>query len=197
MSKNLFREAFIKYFKVTLNVFFMQPFNAVLSSGRVIIPIQSEADSLNGDGYGKWNKTRLLVLDAFETLYNVERGKLTVIDEENGRTLGFRDLLNLFSSSDPKTLTRFIVYKDLRTRGFVTQRVEADEFDFQVYDRGTFRQSDPSMNVFIISEGSSEQVEDFISKVREAQSRGVELKLAVVDRRGEIVYYSLSEKKFY
>jgi tRNA-intron endonuclease len=174
----------------------MQPFNAVLSGGRVVVPVQSEADSLHSDGYGEWAETHLLILDAFEALYNVERGKLTVIDEESGQALDFRGLLNFFSGTDPKTLTRFIVYKDLRTRGFVTQRAGGEELDFRVFDRGTFPKQGPSINVFIISEGSAERVEDLIVKVREAQGKGVELKLAVVDRRGEIVYYTLSERKF-
>jgi tRNA splicing endonuclease len=52
------------------------------------------------------------------------------------------------------------------------------------------------MNIFIISEGSAESVDKLVKKVKEAKAKKVELKLAVVDRRGEIVYYSLSEKRF-
>ncbi|MCW4049245.1 MAG: hypothetical protein NWE89_05850 [Candidatus Bathyarchaeota archaeon] len=174
----------------------MQPFSAVLSQGRVVIPAQSEADSLHSDGYGHWVGNHILSLKPHETLYNVERQKIAVVDEDTNKRLSFQELLHVFTKNDSKVWTKFIVYRDLRTRGFITQGSEDDQVDFEVYERGTFRKNPPSINVIIISEGVPEPMSEVIKRLSKTEKKGQELKLAVVDRRGEIVYYSLSEKKF-
>jgi tRNA splicing endonuclease len=89
-----------------------------------VIPVKSEADSLYNDGYGNWDEKGVLTLDAYEALYNVEREKITVIDELDNNVFNFRDLVIFFSKTEPRTFTKFIVYKDLRNRGFVTQMID-------------------------------------------------------------------------
>jgi len=173
----------------------MQPFTTVLAQGKVVVPQQSEADSLMNDGYG----TRvggLLVLEPSETLFNVERGKITVVEEKTNRSLGLNELLSVFLETDPKTWTRFLVYRDLRTRGFVAQKDPEGRTDLIVYDRGAFKKEPPNIRVAIISEGSPENLERLLELAKSIEEEGLTLKLAVVDRRGEMVYYGLSERKF-
>ncbi len=174
----------------------MQPFNTVLVEGRVVVPTQSEADSLHGDGFGRWGKERLLTLEPCEVLYNVERQKIVVIEEVTNKSLSFRELIAIYNYYDPRIWTKFIVYRDLRIRGLVAQCLNESSLDFQVYERGTFKKQPADLNVFIISECKPESVTEVIKRLAEVNEKGVDLKLAVVDRRGEIVYYGLSEKKF-
>jgi tRNA-intron endonuclease len=173
----------------------MQPFTAVLTQGGVAVPMRSEADSLFNDGYGTREGENVLILDPVETLYNMDRGKVALVDEEANEKLSFKEAIRLFTLDDPSIWTRFIVYRDLRTRGFVARKAEEAE-DFVVYERGMYRKQPPSYHIRIISEGRPKKVEAILDDLKRTEEKGLELKLAVVDRRGDIVYYGLSEKSF-
>ena len=173
----------------------MQPFMAVLTQGAVVIPMRSEADSLFNDGYGTREGNSVLTLDPVETLYNMDRGKVALVDEDANEKLSFQEALRLFTADDPSIWTRFIVYRDLRTRGFVARKTE-DAANFVVYERGMYRKQPPRYHVRIISEGRPEKVEAILDELKKTEEEGCDFKLAVVDRRGDIVYYSLSEKMF-
>jgi tRNA-intron endonuclease len=172
----------------------METFTAVFSEGRVIVPARNEADSLYSDGYGSFSgENRVLALDSFEGLYLVERGKITVIDEESHERLVFKEMLMKVSSGDPFSWTRYIIYKDLRTRGFVAKRGPGNGVDFLVYERGSHGRKPPRYLVYAIWEGSQEPLKHLSDVLAGAKAEGRVLRLAVVDRRGEIVYYTLSE----
>lgn len=168
----------------------MQPFTAVFTTDGVFVPSQSEADSLHQDGYGsKFNN--ILRLSLNETLYHLERGKIIVLDENRNQKMTFQEVYNIFSKQEPELMQRFVVYKDLRTRGFVVQ--QKDIQFFEVYERGEFRKHPPKYLVIILSEGKSRSLKDIQEIIDEASQNDMELKLAVLDRRGEVVYYSLNE----
>jgi hypothetical protein len=59
-----------------------------------------------------------------------------------------------------------------------------------------YRKQPPSYHIRIISEGRPERVEAILCDMKKTEEKGREFKLAVVDRRGDIVYYCLSEKSF-
>lgn len=178
------------------NDYWMQPISAVYSDGRVVVPTQNEAESLYQEGYGSRLESRLLILEPFEALYHVERGKVAVIDEASQEKLTFRELLSRFSKTDRDIWTRYIVYRDLRTRGFVARKSEGEGVEFSVYKRGMFRKQPPSYNVYTISEGSPETFEHMEEVLEKTEEQGRSLRLTVVDRRGEVVYYTLSEMGF-
>jgi len=173
----------------------MQPFTAVLTEGKVVVPSQSEADSLMSDGYGR-RQGSLYVLEPAESLFNVERQKISVVDEDTNRALSFQELLKIFSAQDPGVWTRFLVYRDLRTRGFTAVTDPKGEADLMVYAKDTFMKGPPTIRVFVVSEGSPERLDRLIELTRRFEAEGLQLKLAVVDRRGEMVYYGLSERSF-
>ena len=173
----------------------MQPFTAVLSERKVVVPSQSEADSLMSDGYGHRHGT-LYVLEPAESLYNVERQKISVVDEDTNRVLSFQELLKIFTVLDPGVWTRFLVYRDLRTRGFTAMTDLEGEADLVVYERGASMKETPAIRVFIVSEGSPERLDHLIDLTRRFGVDGLQLKIAVVDRRGEMVYYGLAERRF-
>lgn len=172
----------------------MQPFSAVYSEGRVVVPAQNEADTLVQDGFGVI-QNHVLVLKPIEVLYHVERNKIQVTDETTNQHLSFQNLLGRFSETNPAIWTRFIVYRNLRTRGLITVNGKDNE-SLQVYERSSYKKQPPAYRVIIISEGSPKQVPELISQIRETEKNNQEVKIAAVDRRGEIVFYGVTEKKF-
>jgi tRNA-intron endonuclease len=175
----------------------MQTLSSVYTDQGVIVPAQNEANSLYQDGYGSFLKHhQFLVLTPIEVLFLIERGKLMVIDEKTHDRLIFQELLSKFSKSDPHIWTRYIVYRDLRTRGFVTRGLTSSGIDFLVYGRGSFGKKRPKYYVHTIWEGSPESLKILDKILKETTESKRVLRLAVVDRRGEVVYYSLSEIDF-
>jgi tRNA-intron endonuclease len=168
----------------------MEPFTAVYTSNGVIIPNISEADSIYQDGYG-YRINKMHYLWDVEVLYNAERGKIVVIDEESNSKLRFQELLHLLSSNNPELWINFIVYKDLRIRGFI---IEASEKNFKIYERGDYKKKPASYQLKIISEGKQEAIEILLEELEKIEIGLMNMKMAVVDRRGEIVYYGVNKR---
>ena len=168
----------------------MEPFTAVYTNKEVIVPNQSEADSLYQDGYG-YRKNTQHHLRGVEVLYNIERGKIVVIDEDSNSKLSFQEILHLLSKDDSELWINFIVYKDLRIRGFI---IEITNNHYRVYERGDYRKKPASYQLKIISEGKPETVQRLLEDLEKIEQGSLSMKIAVVDRRGEIVYYGVDER---
>lgn len=165
---------------------------AVYAEGVVKVLDFDEANSLHQDGYGTF-KHRLLTLTPCEALYLLERDRIGVFEE--GKELSFTELLGRLSSHDERLWTRYFVYRDLRMRGYVVREVEGKP-SFLVYERGFFLKASPSYEVYALWEGSPQPIYRLLEILRRAEERGKAMKIAVVDRRGEVVYYTLREMDF-
>ena len=168
----------------------MEHFTVIYSNGELIVPTQSDADSLYQDGYG-YRKNKQHYLRGVEALYNIERGKITVVDEETNKGLSFQEVLQYLSKDEPELWINFIVYKDLRTRGFI---IEISKDTYHVYERGDYHKKPPSDQLKIISEGKPEKIENLLQELTTVEEKSMNMKIAVVDRRGEIVYYGVDER---
>ncbi len=175
----------------------MEAINVVYTATGIVVPALNEANSLYQDGYGYLMKdSQVLSLQPFEALYLVERQKVSIIEEQTKGRLVFRELLQSFSEDDPDIWTRYIVYRDLRTRGFVVKGGKGPGLDFLVYERGSYGKKMPKYMIYTVWEGSKVPVERLGKVLDEATGSDRILRLAVVDRRGEIVYYTLSDMDF-
>jgi len=160
-----------------------------------VVPTQRDVASLSQDGYGSRSKSGNLVLAPIEALYLVEKERLEVTDERTREVVSFETLFTLYSSSDELLWNRYLIYKDLRGRGFVIKYVDGAEIGFQVYERGSYTKSAPTYYLHAVYEGMEETV-GHLGEIIRSLPHGVALKLAVVDRRGEIVYYGLRDLDF-
>jgi tRNA-intron endonuclease len=172
----------------------MEKISAVYSEGRVVVPAQNEASSLYQDGYGSLlSDSRLLTLRPFEALYLTEREKISVVDEKSRERLDFQGLILRFTDMDLNIWTRYVVYRDLRVRGFVAREGPGHGVDFLVYERGSYGKRPPRYLVHTVWEGAQEPLRRLGDMLTAAEEAGRILRLAVIDRRGEIVYYTLTE----
>jgi tRNA-intron endonuclease len=81
----------------------------------------------------------------------------------------------------------------LRTRGYVVREGFGSGVDFRVYDRGDYSKDTARYLIVSVQEGKPIQIEDLANALTQSLSLKKELVLAVMNRRGEIVYYSISE----
>ncbi len=114
-------------------------------------------------------------------------------DEKTGEAVGFQDLLKHFQSVDENAWVRYLIYRDLRSRGYVAREGFGLGIDFRVYERGEYGKETAEYLIFGIQEGQPVTVEELARALRYVQSLKKELVLAVINRRGEVVYYSLSK----
>ena len=166
----------------------------IISEKGIEVTERSCIDALSSRGYGIKGETSL-ILAFYEALYLNNKENLIVYSTKNLK-LDFQDILRFYEKSNPNAWANYLVYRDLRSRGYVVRGGFGDGIDFRVYERGLFGKNVASTLILSTQEGKPLSVE-FLSKViKQCQSQKKALVLAVMNRRGEIVYYSVSNLIF-
>ena len=149
-------------------------------------------DQLRNKGFGDREDNDYL-LETYEALYLLYLKKLLIT---SGRIHNFASLLKLALKYDKEIVTRFLVYRDLRSRGYVVKEGFGFGADFRVYERGEYEKKRAKYVVFCINEGINVKVGKLSKNVREIETMGKNAIAAVVERRGEVIYYKLTNMKF-
>lgn len=161
------------------------PWNAMSDGRWVYIPYKSELMELRDRGFGDLRNDKLL-LSPYESFYLVEKQKIRVFTKNANRELELRDLVRKFSVGKPEIWIKYLVYRDLRDRGYIV-RESTKIFDFDIYGKGPLRRL-----ISIVYEGGEASLRKLGKLLRYSDKEKKELILAVVDRRTDIVYYTLS-----
>jgi tRNA-intron endonuclease len=149
-------------------------------------------DQLRNKGYGDKENNNYL-LETYEALYLLHLNKLVIT---NGDVVDFSDLLKHALRYDKEIVTKFLVYRDLRSRGYVVKEGFGFGTDFRVYERGGYEKKRAKYVVFCVNEGNNVKVGELSKHVREIETMGKNAIAAVVERRGEVIYYKLTNMKF-
>jgi tRNA-intron endonuclease len=168
--------------------------SGVLVKKGVEIAEQSSIDSLSQRGYGT-SDNDVFTLAFYEVLYLLSKELLEVKDGK-GRKVDFQSVLQTYEENDPNAWVNYLVYRDLRSRGYVVREGFGAGTDFRIYDRGAYGKDTASYMVLGTQEGKPLLVENLVKSLRHCQSQKKELILAVMNRRGETVYYSVSQLTF-
>lgn len=164
---------------------------ARLVDWKVVVDHPDLANQIYGKGY---YGTRLpgsrLELDLVEATYLVEAGKLEV--RRDGKRLGLGDLLRVGSSRLPNFEIKYLVYRDLRQRGYVV-KPGIPPLDFRVFPRGSGPNTGATKYwVLAISERSVFDLTELESYLADAAHVRKQLILAVVDEESDITFYRVS-----
>jgi len=154
---------------------------------RTYLPRAEHLKELRERGFGRLKGDKIF-LSAYETFYLVEKGRIRVVTQRRREELSLRDLVKKLSVGKPEVWIKYLVYRDLRDRGYIVR--EASSVDFEVHGKGPLRRL-----VSIIFEGREASLEKLNQLLRYATRERKELVLAVIDRRTDIVYYTLSSLK--
>jgi len=142
-------------------------------------------------GYGASNgKCRRL--EVYEALYLLERGDASASGRD-GTPLNKSDLLALGAKGDDRFLTKYIIYRDLRNRGYVVREGYGLGGDLRLYGRGEYGNNDAGYIVVALEEGSRIPASRLTRIHMRAMNMGKGLILAVVESRGDVVYYSMAQ----
>src|SRR4030043_2160141 len=166
----------------------------VLAEKGVKITEQSSVDALSQRGYGT-AENDIFTLAFYEALYLLDKEMLEVKDE-NGEEADFQSLLRCYEGANENAWVNFLVYRDLRSRGYVVREGFGAGIDFRIYERGAYGKDTATYLILSTQEGKPIPIEDLTSALQRSQSQKKEMILAVMNRRGEIVYYSVSQLTF-
>jgi tRNA-intron endonuclease len=170
---------------------------SIFRDTKVVVPSQEDAEFLLESGYGIQNEDdKGSTLISFEALYLLYDKRIRVIDEQN-LNLDFQSLLKRFLKEDADSWTKYLVYRDLRSRGYVVRDGYGFGINFRVYGRGEYGKKAARYIVFTVCEGRPIPITKLKQVLNIAESSKKNLILAVVDRRGEIVYYTLQSLNLY
>lgn len=162
--------------------------NSVLKEDRVIVQHQHAHNLYNKRYFGNLTDEGL-ELSFIEALYLLEKEKIEIFDK-NGETVTASDMYTIIR--EKQIFSHYLVYKDLRIRGYIVKTGFKYGSDYRIYERGR-SPGDGHSNylVKILSEEQEIKVRDFSSYVRVAHGVRKNLLLAVVDDEYDITYYDI------
>ncbi|NLE04446.1 MAG: tRNA-intron lyase [Crenarchaeota archaeon] len=166
----------------------------IIAENGVKVAEQSSIDSLNQRGYGNKEK-EIFTLTFYEALYLLDKQMLTVKDKK-GNIINFQSLLEKYQKVDDNAWAHYLVYRDLRSRGYVAREGFGNAIDFRIYERGSYGKESATSLILSTQEGKPLPIEDLSNAIAQSQSLKKDLILGVMNRRGEIVYYSVSPLTF-
>ena len=164
-----------------------------LSKNKTLIKNQKMQNELKQKGYGENNDCDYF-LNTFETLYLLYLKKLKLT--KGSRIVDFDSLMQFCIKTDEDILTKFLIFRDLRIRGYVVKDGFGFGSDFRVYERGNFGTKSSKYLVFALNEGAQEKIGQIQKNIYEITQMGKEPIIAVIERRGEIIYYKISKMNF-
>jgi tRNA-intron endonuclease len=163
----------------------------VLVGDKVIVEDEKEANEIYNKGrYGEFVKGKL-ELSLTEALYLLDRGTLEIYDLK-GKKLTFEKFVRKASKLESRFWTRFSVYRDIRSRGYITKTALKYGADFRVYERG----AEPGVEhakwlIYCVNENEGFDWKQFAAMNRVAHSVRKKLVVGIVDAEGDVTFYEI------
>jgi len=167
--------------------------SGVLEDDAVIIEDQKEGSQFYNKGnFGYPMKGGGSELDLIEATFLLECDRIEIL--KDGNVLSFKEMFEYSSSVHEDFDIVYLVYRDIRQRGFVV-KLESGKFDLSVFPRGfTMSDSRPLYLVRAVSERTALDLSNSSEEVSQTEKRGKRLLYGVVDEEGDLTYYDMSSK---
>jgi tRNA-intron endonuclease len=176
-------------------------FEAILEEDKVFIYDKKAIEEFYSSSYigtleESENGEQKLILEPVEVLLLCERNRILLWKEndKSNQIYDFENLLIYFIQYDPRLWQKYIIYMDLRKRGYVVRAGYGDGLDFRVYKRGAdFEKNSAKYLIYPIFEGYPIELKDLDKISRVAMSSRKSLIIATVDRLSKPIYYSVNK----
>jgi tRNA-intron endonuclease len=174
----------------------------VIEENKVIISDKHGIDEFYNTSYiGTIEETddhqEILVLNSTEVLLLCERNRILIWEnnDKSKKLYDFESLLIHFTQYDEGLWQKYIIYMDLRKRGYIVRTGFGGGIEFRVYKRGADFENDTAKYlIYPVFEGNPIELRDLDKMSRVALSSRKDLIVATVDRLSKPIYYSV--KKF-
>jgi len=139
--------------------------------------------------FGTLNKQGGIELSSEEALYLVEKKKIDV-------DVNFDTLRRKFNRSNKNFEERYVVFKDLRNRGYILKSGLKFGCDFRVYDKGSRPgKTHAKWLVFSTKENSKSSWKEMSGMARVANSTKKNVLVGIVDSENGVSYFEVSWRR--
>ncbi|MHA2250055.1 MAG: tRNA-intron lyase [Candidatus Kariarchaeaceae archaeon] len=150
------------------------------------------AISLHNRGHYGTPEEKGLRLNGFEALHLYELGRIEIKRDNN--PYNEKDLVKYFSQKTPNFMLRYLVYKDLRNRGYILNIGQGSSFFFRLYARNTTPKKDGAKYyVTPLQEGGSIALQELDNLVSIAKKSNKILLFGMVDAVGDVSYLQVTQ----
>lgn len=156
---------------------------------RVLVTDASVADELVSRGYGEKEGNQLL-LSPEEALYLKEKRQDFPIENKSGKEMTYDAMWRTFLKLDKEFEMKYLVFRDLKDRGFCVKTGFKFGSHYRVYSRGDRPGKGHAIwLVHVLPEKAKIDVIVLSRAIRLAQNVRKKMIYAVVDKESNITYY--------
>jgi len=163
---------------------------AFLSDGEITSASKDALDLYSNRLFGEYFEKRVRY-SLSEAIYLVDKKKINVYKKT--KKLSINQLIDECKKIDKNIYVKFLVFKDLRDKGYLLKTALKFGADFRVYNKGIKPGKEHAKWIlYPVSESQEMTWHDFSAKNRVAHSTKKNLLIAVVDSEGDITYYEIA-----
>jgi tRNA-intron endonuclease len=184
-----------------------QVFEGELIEERVIIWDKEAISLYDESGFGKpmpLENPERLELDLIEAAYLLEKGKLKIYVTENKKKkmLSLQEIMKIGEEKVNQFHAQYIVYSDLRNKGYLVKTGYKFGAHFRVYEKGVKLKRGPKAPfehtkfvVHAVPEEAAFSLPEMSRAVRLAHNIRATFVWAVVDKENDVTYYEIKRLK--
>ncbi len=172
----------------------MEPAIDVLFHDNKGLVAPNDADKISQQGfYGERLSDGSLELNPIEVLHLLERKRIILTDDK-GNPVSQRDIVNTILPDDADLWVKYLVFRDLRSRGYAVREGIGEGITYRVYARGDKPGfASASQLIYVMREGVPISLMDLDIVTRAASTARKRLVFALVDQNGEVNYYKVDK----
>ncbi len=169
------------------------PAHIIFENGKGIVASE-DADRLSQQGfYGTRIDKNKLELEPVELLHLIER-KRAIAATPSGEIVGPDYIVNSLLDDDPDLWIRYLVFRDLRSRGYAVRKGFGSGIGFRVYARGDKPGAANAKElVYVLKEDVPISLSDLDLVTKTAAGSRKDLIFALVDQNGEVNFYKVAQ----
>lgn len=164
-------------------------FKTILSGERVFSSAKEAKDLYSRSNFGEIIGGKVYY-SLIEALYLLENKKIVIY--EGSKKLSHETFIEKARELENNFWTRYCVFCDMRSRGYIVKTALKFGADFRVYERGVKPGKEHAKWIlYPVYESSSLTWHEFTAKNRVAHSTKKNLLIGIVDDEGDVTYYEV------
>lgn len=168
-------------------------FRAVFEGGRIFSNSKEAFSLYESSRFGE-PKEGKIYYSVVEALYLLEKGRVHVYKAK--KNLSINSFTHEAQLIENNFHTRFVVFRDMRNRGYILKTALKFGADFRVYERGVKPGEDHAKWIlYPVFESAGLTWHEFAAKNRVAHSTKKNLLIAIVDDENDVTYYEIAWKR--
>jgi len=155
---------------------------------------KEDADRISRQGfYGVRLDDGRLELEPIELIHLID-WKRVIAKNAAGERIQASNIVSELMEKAPELWVNYLVFRDLRSRGFAVRQGFGGGLGFRVYARGDKPGTTPAKQlIYVLKEGVSITLDELDRVTEAASAARKKLVFALVDQNGEVNYYRVSQ----